>query len=88
MVTAKTTMIADSFAQYGSNLLAATFADLSIASPQTVASDPAGEASRMVGSKVVVVEVVERNLVAGVSPVTSDSFITTVSAALAAHPIH
>jgi alginate O-acetyltransferase complex protein AlgJ len=88
MVTAKTTMIADSFAQYGADLLAATFADLSIASPQTVASDPAGEANRMVDSKVVVVEVVERNLVAGVSPVTSDSFITTVSAALAAHPVH
>jgi alginate O-acetyltransferase complex protein AlgJ len=88
MVTAKTTMIADSFAQYGAPLLAATFADLTIASPQTVAGDPAAEANRMVGSQVVAIEVVERDLVAGVSPVTSDSFVDTVSATLAAHPAH
>lgn len=88
MVTAKTTMIDDSFAQYASPLLAATFADLTMVGPRTVASDPAGEADRMVASQVVVVEVVERDLVAGVSPVTSESFVATASAELAAHPAH
>jgi hypothetical protein len=88
MVTARTTMIDDSFAQYAAPLLAATFTNLTMAGQQTVASDPAGEADRMVASQVVVVEVVERDLVAGVSPVTSDSFVNTVSTELAAHPAH
>lgn len=88
MVTDRTTMIDDSFTQYASPLLAATFADLTMVSPQTVASDPAGEANRMVDSQVVVVEVVERDLVGGVSPVTSDSFVNTVTTTLAAHPAH
>jgi alginate O-acetyltransferase complex protein AlgJ len=86
MVTARTTMIDDSFAGYASSLLAATFADLTMAGPEVVAGDPAAEADRMVHSQVVVIEVVERNLVAGVSPVTGDTFVDTVSAALKAHP--
>lgn len=88
MVTARTTMIDDSFAGYASSLLAATFADLTTVGPEVAAGDPAAEADRMVNSQVVVVESVERNLVAGVSPVTSDSFVNTVSAALKAHPAH
>jgi hypothetical protein len=88
MVTARTTMIDDSFAQYASPLFPATFADLTTVSPEIVASDPGAEADRMVRSQVVVVEVVERNLVAGVSPVTDPQFVATVAAELKAHPAH
>jgi alginate O-acetyltransferase complex protein AlgJ len=88
MVTARTTMIDDSFAQYASPLFPATFADLTTVSPEIAAGDPAAEAARMVSSKVVVVEVVERNLVAGVSPVTNPQFVATVAAELKAHPTH
>ncbi len=88
MVRAKTTMIDDSFAQYASPLLAATFADLTMVGQQAVASDPTAEADRMVASQVVVVEVVERDLVAGVSPVTTESFVDAATADLAAHPAH
>jgi hypothetical protein len=88
MVTARTTMIDDSFAQYASLLFPATFADLTTVSPEIAAADPAAEADRMVHSQVVVVEVVERNLVAGVSPVTSPQFVDTVAAELKAHPAH
>jgi hypothetical protein len=86
MITDRTTMIDDSFAQYASPLLAATFANLTMVSPQTVAGDLVGEANRMVDSQVVVVEVVQRDLVAGVSPVTSESFVNTMATTLAAHP--
>jgi hypothetical protein len=88
MVGAPTTMIADSFGDYAAPTLAAAFADLTMVSPQTVAGDPNAEADRMVNSQVVVVEVVERDLVAGVSPVTSDDFVKAVSLAMAAHPAH
>jgi hypothetical protein len=87
MVTARTAMIGDSFAQYAAPFLAATFADITITNPETVGTDPAAEAAQMVNSKVVVVEVVERNLVAGVSPVTSASVVDTIATALAAHPL-
>jgi len=88
MVTAPTTMIGDSFTQYGAALLPAVFTNLTYTGVTTAASDPDAEAARMVASKVVVLEVVERNLVSGVSPFTSDGFINTISTQLAAHPLH
>lgn len=86
-VTAQTTMIDDSFSQYGSSLLAAAFANLTMVSQQTVASDPQAEANRLVNSQVVVIEIVERDLIGGVSPITTEQFVDDVSATLAAHPL-
>lgn len=88
MVTADTTMINDSFAGYAAPLLAATFANLTMVGQGQVESDPATEVSRMVASQVIVVEIVERNLVAGQTPVAQSQFVDSVAAALAAHPAH
>lgn len=86
MLTATTTMINDSFAEYASPLLAASFANLTMVSQGLVESDPAAEVNRMVDSQVVVVEIVERNLVAGQTPIATPGFVDSVAAALAAHP--
>jgi len=86
MITAKAAMIGDSFAQYAAPFLAATFADLTVTNAETVGVNPDVEAAQLVASKVVVVEIVERNLAAGVSPITSATLVDTLANALAAHP--
>ncbi|HEX3785194.1 MAG TPA: hypothetical protein VHX38_36520 [Pseudonocardiaceae bacterium] len=88
MITTNTTMVGDSFTQYGAPLLAATFANLTFTNIENVASYTDDEANRIVANNVVVFEVVERNLISGVSPITSDAFVDAVTAAVAAHPLH
>jgi alginate O-acetyltransferase complex protein AlgJ len=86
MVTTKTAMIADSYTQFASGYLAASFADLSITHVEVLLRDAQGVADRLAGAETVVVEVVERHLAAGVSPITNPGYLDTIVATLAAHP--
>lgn len=86
MVAGKTTMVTDSFTNYAAPFLAATFADITLAPSAVVQQDPNAEAQRMVDSDTVVLEVVERNLASGISPLTQPSVLDPILQQLAAHP--
>ncbi|HEV2780600.1 MAG TPA: hypothetical protein VGX25_14515 [Actinophytocola sp.] len=87
MVTKRVAMIADSYTQFATGFLAATFADISITHVERLNTDAQGMANRMADADTVVVEVVERHLAAGVSPITNPAYLDTISATLAARPI-
>lgn len=86
-VTTSTALIGDSFTQFAYPYLAATFSHLSVTHLDTLGSDPTAVADAVVNSDTVVIEVVERYLAAGVSPVSDPQVISVISAAMAAHPI-
>jgi alginate O-acetyltransferase complex protein AlgJ len=86
MVTGKTAMITDSFTNYAAPFLAATFSDVTLTPSAAVQQDPAAEAKRLVDSDTVVLEVVERNLAAGISPLTQPAVLAVLTQQLAAHP--
>ena len=86
MVAGKTAMITDSFSNYAVAFLSATFADISLTPSSAVQADPAAEAQRMVDSDTVVLEVVERNLASGISPLTQPAVLDPIIKQLAAHP--
>ena len=86
MVTGKTAMVTDSFTNYAMPFLAATFADISLTPSAVVQQDPGAEAQRMVDSDTVVLEVVERNVASGISPLTQPAVLNTIVQQLAAHP--
>ena len=86
MVTSKTAMITDSFTNYAAPFLAATFSDVTLTPSSAVQQDPAAEAKRLVDSDTVVLEVVERNLAAGISPLTQPAVLDVLTQQLAAHP--
>jgi alginate O-acetyltransferase complex protein AlgJ len=75
-------MIADSFTQFASPYLAAAFTDLTIVHPETVGA--AGEL--LAGGNVVVLELAERNLLSGTSPVLLQPVITEIAHQLTLHP--
>jgi hypothetical protein len=87
VVPIRTAMVADSFAQFASPYLAATFSDLTIAQVEAVDADPDGMARRFADSDALVVELVERNLLAGTSPILADDIIDTIGAELAKRPV-
>jgi alginate O-acetyltransferase complex protein AlgJ len=86
MVVGKTAMITDSFSNYAVPFLAATFADISLTPSAVVQQDPGAEAQRMVDGDTVVLEVVERNLASGISPLTQPEVLDPIVQQLAAHP--
>ncbi|HEV7453270.1 MAG TPA: hypothetical protein VGO16_18195 [Pseudonocardiaceae bacterium] len=81
-------MIADSFTQFASRYLAATFTDITVVHPETVAAAPRPAGELLAGGKVVVLQVAERNLLSGTSPILLHSVITELSNQLAQHPLH
>ncbi|SFP88721.1 SGNH hydrolase-like domain-containing protein, acetyltransferase AlgX [Amycolatopsis arida] len=86
-VGASVGMIADSFSQFATPFLAATFQDLTIVHPETVADDPAGSAAELLRDRdVVVVELAERHLVGGASPLLRTEVIDQIGRVLATHP--
>lgn len=86
MVADKTAMIADSYTQFANGYLAATFSDISITHVEDLLKDSKGVADRLTQAHTVVVEVVERHLAAGVSPITNPDYLNTIVNTLAAHP--
>jgi alginate O-acetyltransferase complex protein AlgJ len=86
MVAGKTAMVTDSFTNYAAPFLAATFTDITLTPSSVVQQNPGAEAQRMVDSDTVVVEVVERNLSSGISPMTQPAVLDPIIQQLAAHP--
>lgn len=80
-------MIGDSFTQFASRYLAAAFTDLTIVHPETVGAAPRSAGALLAGGKVVVLEVAERNLLSGTSPILLHPVITEIARQLAAHPV-
>lgn len=85
-VQAPVRMIADSFTQFASPYLAAAFTDITIVHPETAAAAPAPAGNLLAGGKVIVLEVAERNLLSGTSPILLQPCITEIAAQLARHP--
>ncbi|MBW0010698.1 MAG: hypothetical protein JO063_11385, partial [Pseudonocardiales bacterium] len=79
-------MIGDSFTQFASRYLAATFTDITIVHPETVGAAPRSAGELLAGGKVVVLEVAERNLLSGTSPILLQPVIVEIARRLSAHP--
>ncbi len=80
-------MIADSFTQFASRYLAAAFTDITIVHPETVAAAPRSAGELLAAGKVIVLQVAERNLLSGTSPILLHPVITELSDHLAQHPL-
>ncbi|MGH3720965.1 MAG: alginate O-acetyltransferase AlgX-related protein [Pseudonocardiaceae bacterium] len=80
-------MIGDSFTQFASRYLAAAFTDITIVHPETVGAAPRSAGQLLASGKVVVLEVAERNLLSGTSPILLQPVITDVAHQLSAHPV-
>ncbi|MDQ4021680.1 MAG: hypothetical protein M3257_08680 [Actinomycetota bacterium] len=80
-------MIADSFTQFASRYLAATFTDITVVHPDTAAAAPRPVGELLAGGDVVVLEVAERNLLSGTSPILLHPVITEIGSQLARHPV-
>lgn len=83
-----TRMIADSFSQLASPYLAAAFNDLTVVHADTVRAGP-GQAARMLAEgETVILEVAERTLAGGNSPVLQPPVLDAIEAELAARPLN
>jgi alginate O-acetyltransferase complex protein AlgJ len=82
----KVAMIGDSFTGFANMYLAAAFTDMTIMHSDYVQQDTAGAAAKLAGSDVVVLEIAERNLIGGQSPILAPAVVKTLSEQLAAHP--
>ncbi|MGH3773649.1 MAG: alginate O-acetyltransferase AlgX-related protein [Pseudonocardiaceae bacterium] len=80
-------MIGDSFTQFASRYLAAAFTDITIVHPETVGAAPRLSGQLLAGGKVVVLEVAERNLLSGTSPILLQPVITEIARQLSAHSV-
>lgn len=79
-------MLADSYTQFATPFLGAAFNDITILHVETALSDAAGVANVMANSEVVVVEVVERHLATGASPISDPLIVDAITQTLAQHP--
>lgn len=79
--------VGDSFALFATPYVPAAAPGSSLVHLETARSDPSGVARSMAGGRDVVVEVSERNLDSGVSPVLDDAFLASVDSVMAAEPV-
>jgi hypothetical protein len=87
VVTEPVGLIADSFTQFASPFLGAGFKDLMIVHPETMAQNTLQNATNLlVDRDVITVELAERNIAGGGSPLLQDSVIDTISKVLAQNP--
>lgn len=86
VVSEPTGMIADSFTQSALPYLAGGFGEVTLMHSSMAAKDPAGVGRMLAESDVVVVEVAERDLVSGSSPMVSRNVIDEITTQLAAYP--
>ncbi|MDT7797303.1 MAG: hypothetical protein QOI78_736 [Actinomycetota bacterium] len=82
----KVAMIGDSFTGFADMYLAATFTDMTIMHSDYVQQDTDAAAAKLAGSDVIVLEIAERNLIGGQSPILAPAVVKTLSEQLAKHP--
>jgi len=80
-------MIADSYTQFASRYLAASFTDIAVVHPETVAAAPRPAGELLAEGEIVVMEVAERHLLSGTSPILLQPVINEIGQQLASHPI-
>ncbi|MGH4007115.1 MAG: alginate O-acetyltransferase AlgX-related protein [Pseudonocardiaceae bacterium] len=80
-------MVADSFTQFASPYLAAAFTDITIVHPETVGATPRQAGELLTGGNVVVLQLAERNLLSGTSPILLHPVITEIGSQLAQRPL-
>lgn len=86
-ITQPTGMIADSFTQFGTPFLAAAFRDIKVVHTETVSKDPVSKTAESLADRdVVIVELVERNIAGGTSPLLRPDTIQALGDVLARHP--
>lgn len=88
MVTTPVAMVTDSFVLTASRYLGATFSDLTAVFYGTTTTDVSPIADVMAGGKVVVLEVVERNLAGGLPTLLDDRAIDRIDEVLKARPVN
>jgi hypothetical protein len=87
VVNAKVGLIADSFTQFASPFLAAAISDLTIVHPETMAKGAAENAAKLlVDRDVITVELAERNIAGGGSPLLDEQVISDIGKVLAQNP--
>ncbi|MGH3936640.1 MAG: alginate O-acetyltransferase AlgX-related protein [Pseudonocardiaceae bacterium] len=79
-------MIADSFTQFASRYLAAAFTDITVVHPETVAASPRSSGELLASGKVVILQVAERKLLSGTTPILLQPVITEIGSQLSRHP--
>jgi alginate O-acetyltransferase complex protein AlgJ len=84
--TPPTLILGDSFTQSSLNLLSPLFASARIVQPATATDDPQALVSAILSSDTVVLEIVERSVVAGDVPIIDEAFLVTLEQALATTP--
>ncbi|GAA4611896.1 hypothetical protein GCM10023108_06080 [Saccharopolyspora hordei] len=87
MVDRPVRMVGDSFTQFASPYLAATFTDVTIVHPDQVAVDPAAAGRLLAEGEVVTFELSERFVAGGRYPMLDAAVADQVGAVLAAHPV-
>ncbi|MCP2262491.1 SGNH hydrolase-like domain-containing protein, acetyltransferase AlgX [Streptoalloteichus tenebrarius] len=87
VVSERTILLGDSFSIVTSRYLAAGFADLTLMNYVDFAQKIDAHASLLADRQVVVFSMVERNLVAGRSPLTEDRVIERIGQVLQANPV-
>jgi alginate O-acetyltransferase complex protein AlgJ len=79
-------MIADSFTQFASRYLAAAFTDITVVHPETIAAFPPSGGELLAGGKVVILQVAERKLLSGTTPILLHPVITEIGSQLSRRP--
>jgi alginate O-acetyltransferase complex protein AlgJ len=87
VIGGKVALIADSFTQFATPFLAASFHDLNIVHAETMAQNTTANATQLLADRdTIVVELAERNAAGGASPLLQDSVIDQIAAVLAKNP--
>ncbi|SFS56949.1 alginate O-acetyltransferase AlgX-related protein [Saccharopolyspora flava] len=87
MITKPVRMVGDSFTQFASPYLAATYSDITITHPDNVATNPAATADLLAQGEVVTFELSERFVAGGRYPLLNPDVAAEVGQVLAAHPV-
>ncbi|MGW5648900.1 alginate O-acetyltransferase AlgX-related protein [Saccharopolyspora sp. NPDC003752] len=87
MIDRPVRMVGDSFTQFASPYLAATFANITVTHPDNVAVDPVAAGRLLAEGEVVTFELSERFVAGGRYPMLDPEVADQVGAILAAHPI-
>ena len=86
LYTPETLVLGDSFTQSSLSLLSPLFASARIVQPATATDDPPALVQAVVSSDTIVLEIVERSVVAGDVPIIDEDFLAVLEQALAPAP--